>query len=525
MRRILLLLWAPVVFAQNSGTVEGLVLNSVTGAAISDVGVLLWTTNGPHYEAATDSAGRFRIEEIKPGEYRSRFEKQGFVPSEDTGTLLRVDSGEEPMRMKVEIAPYASLRGRVLRPDDAAAANVEIEMSRTPHDPHVLTAETDNQGNFAFESIAPGSYSILAKPRFEISESHQAGQERSELAPTYYPFVTDRGQADKIPIRAGEDRSGYNIRLQTVPVYSLRGMVLDEAGKPMPGAAVTFARSIDPVELLSPVFTDSMGPLPIGADPGAAAGVVAGEDGRFEIRSIQSGAWQFTANSSGTSRDGATKALRGSTTAIVAGHDVDDVQIRLAPLFSLPVTIEGRNQAVAGGLLIISLDTQRMVMVANDRSDKGLRVPNLSPGQYRLIPGPAPIGGAYPLSVFLGDRDVTGQEVELTSASPAIRVIYAMNGGTVRGTVKNGEGATVVLISKRQDYSSFGRMLRVGAVGTFEITNVPPGEYYIAAFDRIGSVVGPDAQFLRQMLSGAETVRVEDRGISTSNVSVTSWPE
>ena len=87
--------------------------------------VLLWA-KGAQYEATTDDTGMFRIDEVAPGSYRSRYDKEEFVPLQRDKDLIVVTSATEPVRVRVEMSPYATLRGRVLDPDGKPINGVEV---------------------------------------------------------------------------------------------------------------------------------------------------------------------------------------------------------------------------------------------------------------------------------------------------------------------------------------------------------------------------------------------------------------
>ena len=74
------LIFAALGFAQSTGSVEGTVVDRVTGAGIPGASVTFYIrTQAVFAEATTDASGEFRIFSMKPGSYEVRFEKKGYV--------------------------------------------------------------------------------------------------------------------------------------------------------------------------------------------------------------------------------------------------------------------------------------------------------------------------------------------------------------------------------------------------------------------------------------------------------------
>ena len=94
---------------------------------------------------------------------------------------------------------------------------------------------TDDKGEFVFTNLAPGSYTLVARPAAKIRL--QDGVRVAAIA-TYYPSATDPALAVRIPVRTGQEVSGLEIKLVSVPVRRVTGVVLNEAGKPAAHAAV-----------------------------------------------------------------------------------------------------------------------------------------------------------------------------------------------------------------------------------------------------------------------------------------------
>jgi len=68
------LLLTPLLLAQSTGSVEGTVVDRVTGAGIPEVNITFYIrTQAVFAEATTDASGEFRIFGMKPGSYEVRF--------------------------------------------------------------------------------------------------------------------------------------------------------------------------------------------------------------------------------------------------------------------------------------------------------------------------------------------------------------------------------------------------------------------------------------------------------------------
>jgi len=117
-----------------------------------------------------------------------------------------------------------------------------------------LTTETDSQGNFAFDEIAPGRYSLSAS---------RAGY----IAAIY---STPRGYV--LTMAPGQKMAGVVLKL--TPQSIIAGRVIDEDGEPMPGTTVSILRAAvsrdgqtSPAPLSS-FSTDADGAFAIRVGPG-----------------------------------------------------------------------------------------------------------------------------------------------------------------------------------------------------------------------------------------------------------------
>src|SRR5581483_4315016 len=229
---------ALVLAGQSAVTVEGVVTNRVTHQGISGVSVTLDRgTAGLAYRATTDASGAFKIQGVDPGDYRPIFEKRGLSVADDTGRVVHI---EGPMQLRAEMIPWTRVSGKVVNTDGRPIPKVRVSLIpiRVGRNSSGTVASTDDTGSFTL-AMQPGMYRLQADPY--KNDDERRGEPAAEppastpaapraWAPTYYPSTTDPQGAQPITVSAGTDLSGYDIRLQSVALFHVRGTVLDTRG-------------------------------------------------------------------------------------------------------------------------------------------------------------------------------------------------------------------------------------------------------------------------------------------------------
>ena len=512
----------PVLYAQDGGAVEGIVVNAVTGVGIGGATVRL-TFRQDHYETVTDGAGEFRISGIKPGDYVAIAEKATYsVPPSQAFRRAQVHIGseKEPVRLRFELLPPATLRGRVFGIDGNPAVRAKVDVGGG----QVRT--TGDDGSFVFENLPPGSYTLVARPQASASASRVQDGVRTEILPTYFPSVLDLAAAQEIRLQSGADQSGYDIRLQAAPVYRVRGVVLDSSGKPSAKAVVGIvskaaggsARGFISVPYGPFGVTDG----PLRTHDSLIEPAVTGSDGGFEFPSVPAGDWILRAESD-TVYDEARQRdlmLYGGEEIHLGRDDIDDAQIQVLPSFDLSVSFELSDGSPApenAGFQVAFLpEDAALPDVVSRRAEpnKPPRVENLQPGRYRIQARTLFDTPYYASRIMVGDAEATGQAAELSPASPPVRVILKP-APMLRGVVKEGEGSAVIVWPQSTAPGDFGKAIPCGAGGNFETRGLAPGDYYALAVDRYDPREMTTAAYLRGVISHASSVRLEE-GASAS---------
>ncbi len=507
---ILVLMGALTLLAQDApktGVVEGSVVNSVTGEGIEGAAVqflpknLAPAQNHDQYRAVSDATGGFRIADVKPGDYTPTAEKTGFFsvggPIFFGGNSIHVEAGAESSGVRIELAPPARVRGRVIDVDGKPMAHVQVAIGRG----YTNYTTTNDDGIFVLGNVEPGPQGLLTRANHML---------------TYFPSALDPALAEPITVLPGEDQAGYEIRLQNAVTHRVRGVVLNPAGKPEPKALVEMipgsgdAAPAPRGGLLSMAasgttrfsITRHVG----GVEPERDDPVVAAKDGTFEFPSVREGDWIFRVE---------TNDLVHGVAAVAVRKDVDDLRIRLDAPFELNGSVTLSDGSPAPQRLfvmarLISIDGLPEVD-SPQRKDRALHFANVAPGRY-LIQTMALTGSYYVASAMVGTVDATRQPVSLSAASPPIRIVVK-SGVSITGTVEKGDGASVLIVPESPAPGDMGWLLKCGAGGSFEVAGLPPGEYAAIAVNNFDFQKLPllsDIDQLRIVIRDATTVRIEE---------------
>ena len=104
-----LMLWSACAAAQ---TVEGNVVNSVTGRGIAGVKVSLSRANDSFYSATTDTQGHFLFDQVQDGPYTVSYSSPDYFYEPKGPRQFQVTAGAGPVKLEARMTPLA----QALRP-------------------------------------------------------------------------------------------------------------------------------------------------------------------------------------------------------------------------------------------------------------------------------------------------------------------------------------------------------------------------------------------------------------------------
>jgi hypothetical protein len=317
--------------------------------------------------AVTDTDGRFRFLQLRPGRYSLSARKPahlttvyGATSPGGSGTPIHLSAGSA-FQARIVLPRGAAITG-VVR-DSAGAPIREVPVVVAPvstvSTQRVLATQplrTDDRGVYRAFGLPPGEYLVVVSPRVFIGSGEIYGFSRAEvdarllaleqrhgaatasaaaqatamsarsspvsLAPIYHPGTPQVANASRVRVAVGEERSGIDVVLAPVRTARVSGVIVT------PDIAVTRIR---PTLLpLAPPLPSMTGPALMGPDA----------DGRFSFEGVTPGRYTLAARTG----QGALMSYADGRGASTTNPDIPS---RFA---SIDIDVDGQD---VGGLTLV----------------------------------------------------------------------------------------------------------------------------------------------------------------------------
>ena len=241
-----LLVLAPAVASAQDQTVRGRVTAATDNRPLYRARLVVFADGRTGATIYTDDAGGFELPVPPKGGYRITVSKAGFAP-------LVIAAPTDPARpLILSMVPGAVIRGRVtdMAGDPVVGTTVSIRPATgSPAAVPDVTADTDDRGEFRFGNLAAGRYELLsyrggAGTGVLTNVPHEMAQrmalEMQEARRRLGPQASTHADA-----KAGEEVAVTLVQSQPAVALPyaqvggvITGMLLDEFGEPLEGAAV-----------------------------------------------------------------------------------------------------------------------------------------------------------------------------------------------------------------------------------------------------------------------------------------------
>ena len=486
-------------------TIEGRVILALGSQPLKKVVIHISSDDAEEnsYTTLTDGDGHFKIENLKPGHYSVRLDRNGYL---DAGKrrgryqfqALTLKRGQELTDLVFRMQPAAMITGKIVDADGDPVPETSILVTRygsgVRRDLRFGGFQrTDDLGEYRVFDLPPGRYLVLAQSWRAIPAIPSAGIENTAssetvYAPTYYPGTMDKTQATPIELHAG-DQVSANFALVASRSFRIRGTVS--------GLPIAVGSEIR-IEARSTTADNNV--------PGRNQDGSVDKDNKFEIRDVLPGSYTLSLLMSDGGRF--SQGVNTGQTVEVTNADVNGLQVHPAP-YGL---VRGQFRMDSSQTVDWSQTTVLLESDQDSDSDRGIfssfggessRFAEVkSDGSFELKSVPA---GAYHLiaqsraqalrdyfvkAINLGGKDVSDTGFTTGGASYLLDIVVNAKGATLEGTVLDAKDqpvidAEVVAIPdpvrrKRRDLYQQGN---TDQQGHFTLHGLNPGEYTVIAFE------------------------------------------
>jgi protocatechuate 3,4-dioxygenase beta subunit len=488
----------------------------------------------------SDARGRYAIDRLPAGDYTVLAVKDGFItPRAGQGqsvveVLLRNDSassdrivslrgGQTVDGIDVTLTRGGAITGTIVdefgEPMQGVAVNA-LELRVMGGRTRALRGaaglggngvRTDDRGRYRLFGLQSGAYVVQA-----VASDVLPGA--NGYLPLFYPGTQTVDVATPTTIDLDGTVGGLDFVLTPGPARRIRGTLLDPAGDPAN------------VMLTLTVSERSRGIL---TEPVTAR---TNTDGSFVFNNVAPGEYVVQGTGIGTVSGSSTVAVArqfASAHVTVADADPSPLVMRLSRGATLTgrVVYEGIPAPTTSSvsLTAVPADFDRSPILGT--GDTGFSLLSDQTFEYRGVFGPSfliaqPKNPAwYVKSITYQGQDLTDSAFDFgsTEAFSDIEVVISGAGASLTGHVTD-ERATpvrtyrvVLFPTDRAKWTLHSRWLKTGAAtheGAFQLTGVVPGDYWVAAIDRLeGSEVAGDlqnAEFLDALSSRAVRVTLAE---------------
>jgi protocatechuate 3,4-dioxygenase beta subunit len=497
--------------------------------------------------AKTGLEGKFLFENLEPGRYRLRAERNRYVASEygqrapnQQGTPLTLQAGQKLTGLTMQLQRAAVISGRVLDEDNepVAGARVAAMAARYMQGEQrffpVGADQTDDRGEYRIFGLAPGEYFVSVSQSnrgraVRLGPPSTLQEEDETYVETYFPGTTEMEQAVALKVAASQELLGVDVQLRPTRTFRVTGRVVSETGDPLEGRNVTL--TLLPRETRSVNF-NSMN-----------RSSTRSPQGDFTMQGVTPGSYTLLAqvfDRRGFSGPNASSGMLSGRLAVDVGNrNVEGLSVPVRP----GLRIEGRLQAEGSAEIDlsnvrISLRSQEPMLAmggggTSDRvneEDGTFTLEAVTQGVYEVM-----LGGvsedAYLKAARLGNQEVLSAGLDLTNSSAAgvLDLTLSTKGGRLDGAVVNAEGqpvvgAQVVLLpeaSRRQRVGLF-KSATTDQNGVFTLRGIAPGNYSIVALENVERGAWMDPNFLRGNENAAKKVEIKEGSAQSFELKVLS---
>ena len=506
--------------------------------------------------ALTSEEGTFVFDGLPAGTYGLSVFRPGYMRTEygarrpgGSGSTIALAEGQRVADVELRLSRYSAITGAIYDHEGEPAVGVSVEAlrytmrtgRRTLSNVYGQPAFTDDRGVYRLDGLTPGEYYVVAGPSpsrgpndvvqltttvvdrmLQVLRSPAApaaaipaDTPRRTFAPVFHPGTPDLAAATVFKLGLGEERGGADIRLQLVPAGRLTGTVTREDGTPASTGTVAVTPLIEAntMDLFSATFLGN---------------ARVDEQGNFVLFSaVPPGRYLLTA----TLPDGKGGATWGLQEATLDGSD-RHIALTLGPGGTIAgrINLSGSGLKPPASLTAIRLTATSVTAhlgaafstaTAIAQPDGTFILSPLAPGLYRLTAN-SPVQPGWSVRSLVADgSDLLDGPVLIRPGTTIADTVlmYTDRPTEIAGTLHTPAGDPtadyfiIAFASDRKHWTPMNRrqmMARPASNGRYAISNLPPGEYLVAAVTDVEPGSWWDPAWLEQLQTGAVRVTLAE---------------
>jgi len=511
---------------QETCRIAGMVLKLTDGTPLKNATVQL--ENGDDHEhtiaAKTAADGRYELRNVPSGRYKLKVTRVGYVAMEygqrkpsDPGATLTLSPGANKEQINFQLIPAAVITGRIFDADGEPMQNAVVLALRETYDQgrrilqSVSAQRTDDLGKFRLFGLAAGRYFVSALlPESDAvigDRDFIAGDQQDDKAyvRTYYPGAQDAAEASEIAVKEGEEVAGVDVQLKQVPVYRIRGRVVNLITHK--GEGDTYLQLIR----RSNHFEWNLG----------GGQQVVKSDGSFELPNVAPGSYLLLAVWSNEEKTYSTREKID-----IGEGDVEGVTLVLGSGVTIPGYVRWHGKPSLDGELKVSVEPADTVPAwgsdARVQANQQFMLKDVGDGDDRVsVTGLSKdcyiqdmvYGETHSADGLIAVTKGSGQRLDLTISSRGAQV----EGAVVDEKGLPAAGVWVVAVpeeAKRTNLRLF-KAQTTDQYGKFDLHGLAPGSYKLFSWAAIENNAWQDGNFLKPFEKKGVGVELTDGEVRT----------
>lgn len=519
-----------------AGVLRGVVIAADTGGVLRRARI---TANAPGLRetraTTTDSQGRWELKNLPAGRFTVTASKPQYVtlqygqryPTED-GRPVEVAAGQTIDRIDFRLPRGSVISGRIVDDLGEPAESVFVQAYRLEYvngqrklGPAGVFGTTDDLGQYRLAGLPPGTYYVGS-----MATTWGAGSPEDtgvSFGETFAPGTLRQAEAQPVLVRTGQERPGVDFGLQAVRMATVSGIVVDSEGAPVANANIMMMQERQGASGMTVMSTSS-------------TAWTTRADGRFTIPNVAPGDYSFA--SYGAAGGFTAASERGSAFVTVSGQDVSELMIALhkGSRITGQVEFEGDPPPLSPAIRIYAIEPggshgMSMPGTSTIGEDWSFEITGVSPGK-RVFRMPGLPSTHVLKSVFVQGADDaidTKTEVDGREEIKGVRLVVSNRPTTVTGDVTDDRGKPVeeyAVVAFASDPERWGPSTRYVATarpdqhGRFTVTGLPPGNYLVAALDRLERGESSSPEFLGSIKGRATEVALLEGEVKAVSLKV-----